>query len=136
MSEGVLTVLIAGILGMLGGVIGSVLTYKAQKPVAQAQRDRSALQDSEELRKQMKQEREEYRTEYRALREKFEAMELQLENVESELRHERAARGLMEEKMIEAQQRISALEDERDQYVAEIARKNKRILELEAAINK
>jgi hypothetical protein len=36
MSDGVLTVLIAGLLGMFGGVIGSVLTYKTQKPVAES----------------------------------------------------------------------------------------------------
>jgi chromosome segregation ATPase len=132
MSDGVLTVLIAGILGMLGGVVGAVLTYKTQKPVSQAQAERSTLQDSEELRAQIKLEREEYRTEYRNLKQQFDALEEQLSKVQQELGDERAARGLIESKLIEANQRISALEDERDQYIADNARKDARIKELES----
>jgi chromosome segregation ATPase len=125
MTDTVMVAIIGGLFGIIGGAIGSILAYKNQKPITQAQTDRSALQDSEELRKQIKQEREEYRTEYRALKEQFEALEEQLDRVQQDLTHERAARGLLENKLIEAQVRISALEDEVDQ-------RERRIKELES----
>jgi predicted RNase H-like nuclease (RuvC/YqgF family) len=124
MTDTVMVAIIGGLFGIIGGAIGSVLAYKNQKPITQAQSDRSALQDSEELRKQIKIEREEYRSEYRILKEKFDALEEQLDRVQNDLTHERAARVVLESKQIEAQVRISALEDEVD-------KREKRIRELE-----
>jgi chromosome segregation ATPase len=124
MTDTLMVAIIGGLFGIIGGSIGSVLAYKNQKPITQAQSDRSALQDSEELRKQIKIEREEYRSEYRILKEKFDALEEQLDRVQNDLTHERAARVVLESKQIEAQIRISALEDEVD-------KREKRIRELE-----
>jgi chromosome segregation ATPase len=52
------------------------------------------------------------------------------------LEKEKNARTALEQKLIEAGQRISALEDERDRYIAENARKDARILELESQGNR
>lgn len=54
----------------------------------------------------------------------IEAQNKRIEALRIELQNERAARGLLETKLIEAQQRISALEDELD-------KRDKRIKELE-----
>jgi Skp family chaperone for outer membrane proteins len=55
----------------------------------------------------------------------------EIEKLRMELQNERAARGLIEKRLIEAQQRISVLEDERDRYIADNLKKDARIRELE-----
>jgi septal ring factor EnvC (AmiA/AmiB activator) len=55
----------------------------------------------------------------------------EIEKLRMELQNERAARGLIEKRLIEAQQRISVLEDERDRYIADNIKKDARIKELE-----
>ncbi len=100
MSDAILTVLIGGLLGLIGGAIGSILAYKNQKPLTQAQYERSALQDSNELRAQMKQEREEYRTEYRALKNEFETIKEELESMRGELDDLRLGVGILTAQLI------------------------------------
>lgn len=92
--------LVGTIFGVIGGVVGSAFSYKTQKPITQAQSERSALQDSNELRAQMKQEREEYRKEYLELREKFEAMEKEFENVRGELDDLRLGVGILTAQLV------------------------------------
>jgi chromosome segregation ATPase len=67
------------------------------------------------------------------------AYEAEIEKLRMEVHSERSARGMLESKLIaserlqaESMQRISALEDERDRYVMEIARKDARIRDLES----
>jgi hypothetical protein len=68
-----------------------------------------------------------------ALRESERAKaDAEIEKLRIELQNERAARGLIEQRLIEAQARISVLEDERDRYIADNLKKDARIKELEA----
>lgn len=100
------------------GVFSQRNYRKSQEQINAAQADSAVVKDALSLK-------QEYKADYLELKKLFDELSDKQVLLEKELQHERAARGLLETKLIEANQRISALEDELD-------KREKRIKELES----
>ena len=102
MSEGVLTVLIAGLLGMLGGVIGSVLTYKTQKPVAESNVNLTNTQANIALVKPLTDRLNELEKEMEELREELRKRDITIEAQNDVIREQNLGIGQLVAQLVNA----------------------------------